>query len=81
MAVFGYSPGYQPIQASIATGYTHTQSVLSTSWVVNHGLNRFTSVTTYRQDGLKVEGTVVDSSPNVSTVTFAFAVSGIAYCI
>jgi len=81
MSVFGYSPGYQLVQTPVVIGYTHTQAFLSTSWIINHGLNRFTSVTTYRQDGLKVDGTVTASSPNVSTVTFAFAVSGIAYCI
>jgi len=74
MSAFGYSPGYN-------TGYKHTQSVLSTAWVVNHKLNRVVSITTYRSDGLKVEGTVVSISPNVSTVTFAFAAIGIAYCI
>jgi|GEM_PF-2849404 len=81
MSVFGYSPGYQPVQTPAAIGYTHTQAFLSTSWVVNHNLNRFTSVTTYRQDGLKVEGTVIASSPNVSTITFALAVAGIAYVL
>jgi hypothetical protein len=74
MSAFGYSPGYN-------TGYKHVQSVLSTAWVVNHKLNRVASITTYRSDGLKVEGTVVSISPNVSTVTFAFAAIGIAYCI
>ena len=74
MSVFRYSPGPRP------TGYTHTQSSVSTSWVITHSLNRSTSVTIYRSDGLQVEGTVTVTSPNVSTVTFAIAVSGIAYC-
>ena len=74
MSAFGYSPGYN-------TGYKHTQSVLSTAWVVNHKLNRVASITTYQQNGLKVEGTVVSISPNVSTVTFAIAAIGTAYCI
>ena len=61
--------------------YTHTQSTLSLSWAINHSLNRYVSITVYRQDGLKVDGTVINNGPNVSTVTFALAISGIAYCI
>ena len=61
--------------------YTHTQSTLSLSWVINHSLNRYVSITVYRQDGLKVDGTVINNGPNVSTITFALAINGIAYCI
>ena len=61
--------------------YTHTQSTLSLSWAINHSLNRYVSITVYRQDGLKVDGTVINNGPNVSTITFALAINGIAYCI
>ena len=61
--------------------YTHTQSTLSTAWAINHSLNRYVSITVYRQDGLKVDGTVINNGPNVSTITFALAINGVAYCI
>jgi len=83
MSIFSYSPGIQPTQTtqtSIGARYTHTQSTLSTAWTVNHGLNRYVSITVYRQDGLKVDGTVINNGPNVSTITFALAMNGVAYC-
>ena len=45
--------------------YTHTQSTLSVSWSINHSLNRYVSITVYRQDGLKVDGTIINNGPNV----------------
>lgn len=61
--------------------YVHVQSTMSTSWVINHQLGRIGSITTYLENGAQVEGTVVSNGSQTSTVVFAIASAGTAYCI
>lgn len=64
-----------------ASPYTHLQSTLSTTWTINHNLNRPTSITTFNSIGAEINGTVTANGLNVSSVVFAIAVNGSAYCI
>lgn len=66
---------------SKATSYTHIQSTLSTTWAINHNLNKYPSVSTILGDGTKVEGSIIFNGYNVVSVTFGRAISGIAYCV
>lgn len=70
----------EPVDPGLAP-YTHVQSTMSTSWVINHGLGRIGSITTYENDGLEVSGRVVSNGLNTSNVVFGVAIAGIAYCI
>lgn len=74
-------PGYIETVGSGVASYTHVQSAMSTSWVINHRLGRIASITTYLENGAQVEGTVVFHDTSTSTVVFAFALAGTAYCI
>ena len=47
----------RPIIGNIT--YTHNQSSTSDTWVINHNLNRFPSVTVIDSGGTIVQGTVV----------------------
>ena len=79
--VGGVIPGLVvPVEPGLAP-YTHVQSTMSTSWVINHGLGRIGSITTYLENGAQVEGTVVSNGSQTSTVVFAIASTGTAYCI
>lgn len=64
-----------------ASPYTHIQSTMSNTWVINHNLGKFPSIDTFLSDGTKVEGNRVNNGLNSSSITFAIAVSGSAYCI
>tara|TARA_R110000822_G_scaffold63047_11_gene155165 strand:+ start:804 stop:1850 length:1047 start_codon:yes stop_codon:yes gene_type:complete len=59
--------------------YVHTQGTSSTSWVVNHNLNKFPSVTVVDSAGTIVIGVVAYGSVNQSTLTFKASFSGKAY--
>ena len=50
-----------------------------TSWVINHNLNKFPSVTTIGEDKSEIKGTVVYDSPNQITISFSPAVKGTVY--
>jgi len=50
--------------------YTHNQSSTSNTWVINHNLNRFPSVTVVDSANTIVQGTVVYNSNKQLTVTF-----------
>tara|TARA_R100001463_G_scaffold120866_1_gene177024 strand:- start:2034 stop:2288 length:255 start_codon:yes stop_codon:yes gene_type:complete len=72
----------QPIIGDIT--YTHNQSSVSDTWVVNHNLHRFPSVTVIDSANTIVQGTVVYNSNKQLTITFfsggsALAFSGKAY--
>ena len=72
----------QPIIGDIT--YTHNQSSVSDTWVVNHNLHRFPSVTVIDSSNTIVQGTVVYNSNKQLTITFfsggsALAFSGKAY--
>lgn len=59
--------------------YVHTQSVTSTSWVVNHNLNFYPNVTVVDSAGTIYEGEITYTSSNQLTLTFSTGLSGTAY--
>jgi len=72
----------QPIIGDIT--YTHNQSSTSDTWVINHNLHRFPSVTVVDSAETIVQGTVVYNSNKQLTITFfsgggALAFQGKAY--
>ena len=58
----------QPIIGDIT--YTHNQSSTSDTWIVNHNLHRFPSVTVVDSAETIVQGTVVYNSNKQLTITF-----------
>ena len=67
----------QPIIGDIT--YTHNQSSTSDTWVVNHNLHRFPSVTVVDSADTIVQGTVVYNSNKQLTITFFSGGSALAF--
>ena len=59
--------------------FAHTQSSASATWVVNHNLNKFPSVTVVDSAGTVVIGQVGYNSTTQATLTFVSSFSGKAY--
>lgn len=59
--------------------YVHNQIASSASWVVNHNLNKFTSVVVVDSAGTVVTGEVVYDNVNTVTLNFSAPFSGKAY--
>jgi hypothetical protein len=59
--------------------YTHTQSVSSNTWVINHNLDFFPNVTVADSSGAICEGEIDYPNMNSLTITFTGAFSGKAY--
>lgn len=60
--------------------YTHSQNVASATWNINHGLNKFPSVTVVDSGGSVVEGDVKFINNSNVEVIFSASFSGKAYC-
>jgi hypothetical protein len=79
------SPTSHPdIRAAIASKpepYTHIQTAMATSWVINHGRFRKPSITLTDSTGSQVFGAVIHHSDMVASAIFSIAISGEAYCI
>lgn len=58
---------------------TFTQSVPSSTWVINHSLNKYPSVTIIDSAGSEVEGGVTYVSLSQVVVTFSAGFSGKAF--
>lgn len=59
--------------------YVHDQAVPSATWIVNHNLGKFASVTVVDTANDEVIGSVSYNGLNQVTITFSSAVSGKAY--
>jgi len=59
--------------------YTHNQSSTSDTWVINHNLNRFPSVTVVDSANTIVQGTVVYNSNKQLTITFFAGTNPLAF--
>ena len=59
--------------------YTHSQTIASTEWVINHGLGKYASVQTYNDAGVRIYGRETQDSVNQITVRFGEAITGKAY--
>ncbi len=64
---------------SLDSNYVYTQSAPSATWVVNHNLNKYCSVTVVDSADNTVVGEVLYNSLNQVTLTFAGAFSGKAF--
>lgn len=68
--------------SGLATGdlnYTHDQGSASASWVINHALGKYPSVTVIDSSGALCEGGITYGSLNQVTLTFSAAFAGHAY--
>jgi len=68
---------HKPIIGNIT--YTHNQSSTSDTWVINHNLYRFPSVTVIDSANTIVQGTVVYNSNKQLTITFFSGGSALAF--
>lgn len=59
--------------------YVHPQGAPSASWIINHGLGKYPSVTVLDSGGTEVEGHVAYISLNLIQITFSAAFSGQAF--
>jgi hypothetical protein len=59
--------------------YRHVQAVPSTTWIVEHNLNKFPAVTIVDSAGDEVEGHVRHDSLNQATLMFSATFSGEAF--
>lgn len=78
-SISGINPVIVGIPASQALAYTHTQSVSSNTWVINHNLDFFPNVTAVDSSGAICEGEIVYTDNKSLTITFTGAFSGKAY--
>ncbi len=67
------------IQDTIAYAHIHDQPVPQSSWVINHNLGKYPSVTIVDSANDEVVGEVKYNSVNQLTVSFSAAFSGKAY--
>ena len=67
------------LSVTYRSGYIYNQGVPSDTWVVNHNLNKYPSITVVSSAGEEVEGAVVINSLTQVTLTFCAAFSGKAY--
>ena len=59
--------------------YVYTQGVADTIWVVNHGLNRYPSVTVIDSAGDENVGDIKYNNSNTITLTFSAPFAGQAF--
>ena len=67
------------IKAQVREHYVHDQQVASTTWTVNHNMNKYPSVNIVDSANDEVTGEVKYNSLNQITITFTAAFSGKAY--
>lgn len=65
--------------ANLAISYVHNQGVAQATWTITHNLGFYPNVVTQDSTGTTVEGDIAYVSLNQLTVTFAGAMSGMAY--
>ncbi len=67
------------IKAQVREHYVHDQQVASTTWTVNHNMNKYPSVNIVDSANDEVTGEVKYNTLNQITITFTAAFSGKAY--
>ena len=67
------------VRSGSGTNYVYTQSSASDTWVVNHNLNKYCSVTVVDDNNDVVIGEIHYNSANQVTLTFTAAFSGRAF--
>lgn len=59
--------------------YRHNQNSASSTWTINHNLNKFPTVVVFDSAGSQAVGAISHDSKNQLTITFSASFSGIAY--
>lgn len=59
--------------------YTHSQGTPSTTWTINHNLNRNVQVRCKDSDDINIVGDIIDDNMNAITILFTTPVEGIAF--
>lgn len=72
-------PGIQGPPGMAGANYEHAQTIPSNQWFIDHGLNRYPSVTTIDSAGSVVEGDVEYASGDQIIVSFSYPFAGKAY--
>ena len=67
------------IKTQVRENYVHDQQVASTTWIVNHNMNKYPSVNVVDTANDEVTGDVKYNSLNQITISFTAAFSGKAY--
>lgn len=78
------SPGPQGIPGTFTpadVAYTHTQSVSSATWTINHGLGFNPIAVVLDSAGTNCEGTFSYPTVNQMVITFTAAFTGTAYLV
>ena len=76
------SPGPQgPAGTPADIFYTHTQSVASSVWTINHNLGGNPTAVVLDSAGTQCEGTFSYPNSNQMIITFTSAFTGVAYII
>lgn len=76
------SPGPQgPPGTSAQVFYTHTQSVPSNTWTINHNLDGKPTAVVFDSANTQCEGTFSYPNNNQMVITFTAAFAGVAYII
>jgi hypothetical protein len=73
-------PGPKGDPGSGAASYVHTQDAVSTTWVVNHNLNKCPAVVVLDSAGTLVYGDIQYNNDQMLTITFSVPFSGKAHC-
>lgn len=62
-----------------STTYVHNQTTAAAIWIIDHGLDKYPSVTVVTSAGTVVIGDVIYNNENLITITFNGAFKGKAY--
>jgi hypothetical protein len=71
--------GWAGVEPAFGDTYIHTQIAADDSWVIDHGLDKYPSVTIVDSGGTQVEGDVTYPSADRVIVTFTAPFGGKAY--
>jgi hypothetical protein len=78
------APGPQGPAGAFSPGnvaYTHTQSVSSATWTINHNLGFNPVAVALDSAGTQCEGAITYPSVNQMVITFTGAFTGVAYIV
>lgn len=71
--------GLRDIGAAADRSFEYIPSAAEAVWTINHGLNKYPSVSVIDSSGDDVEGDVSYQGPNRVVITFSAAISGKAF--
>jgi hypothetical protein len=76
---YGFAVYPNPVDVVGDKNFVFTQDVASNTWVIQHNLNKFPSVTSVNINNIEMYGEVVFTDVNNLTINFTSASSGKAY--